>query len=229
MSAVEYSIEFEEPPPPQRGPKPPSIKTARRIVTPPDHIAPDSHRPHGTRAKYVLERCRCEPCRADNRQKERERRLAIQRPDQVWAPYVPAGRARQHIAELAAAGVGLKQVSRVSGVSHGTLSKLVYGLAGRGPSKRIRPETERRILGVNAGHAADAAKIPAAPTWRLLDDLIARGWTRTWIATELAGKPTPGLQIRRDLVRASTARKVAALHKRLEGQAGPGRRSRWSQ
>lgn len=91
------------------------------------YIAPDSRRPHGTRAKYVVDKCRCEPCTADNLAKANERRHAISRPDETWVPYVPAGRARDHVRDLAAHGIGLKTIAKVSGVSHGALWKLMYG------------------------------------------------------------------------------------------------------
>jgi hypothetical protein len=188
-----------------------------------------STRQCGTRAKYVVERCRCAECREAVRLYERKRTRAIRRPDEVWVPYVPAGKARRHLKELAEYGIGLKTVAKVSGVPHGALSKLIYGdpARRRGPSKRIRPETERRILSVSLEDAAGAAKVPAGPTWRLLDDLIARGFTRTWIAGQL-GADSPSLQISRVRVRATTARKVAELHRRLEGVEAPPRRSRWS-
>lgn len=186
-------------------------------------------RPCGTHAKYVVEKCRCPDCSQANRDYERKRRRAMRRPDELWLPYVPAGRARRHVRALSAAGVGLKTVAKASGVPHGTLSKLMYGDAKRnmGPSKRIRPETERRLLAVTSESAADNARVPAGPTWQLLDDLIARGFTKTWLAKQL-GQKSPALQIRRTEVYARNARAVAALHKRFEGQQGPGRRSRWT-
>jgi hypothetical protein len=186
-------------------------------------------RAHGERAKYVIERCRCAECREAVRLYERRRRRALSRPDEAWVPYVPAGKARRHLKELAEYGIGLKTVAKVSGVPHGTLSKLFYGDPARrmGPSKRIRPETERRLLAVTIEDAAGAAKIPAGPTWKLLDDLIARGFTKTWIAGQL-GAESPALQISRVRVRATTARKVAELHRHLEGVPAPPRRTRWS-
>jgi hypothetical protein len=127
--------------------------------------------------------------------------------------------------------VGHKTVAEVSGVAHGTIAKLIYGDYKRGsrPSRRIRPETERRILAVTLADAAPAAKIPAGPTWALLDDLIARGFTKGWLAVQLgATAKVPALQISRDRVRTTTARAVYALHRRLEGVAAPPRRTRWS-
>lgn len=224
---ADYGLIFEEPPEPRRHaggrPGPKSVPREPR----PLYIAPDSHRPHGTYVKYVVERCTCDPCRAANRDYERARARAMRRPDQAWIPYVSAGRARRHLAELAAAGVGLKTVAKLSGLSHGALSRLVYGQQGRAPSKRIRPETERKVLAVTVEQAAGGQKIPGGPTWKLLDDLIARGFTKAWINHQL-GNTSGGLHIRRDVVRASTARKVEELHRRFQGVAAPPRRTRWS-
>jgi hypothetical protein len=186
-------------------------------------------REHGERAKYVIERCRCGECREAVRLYELKRRRALSRPDEAWVPYVPAGKARRYLKELSEYGIGHKTVAKVSGVPHGTISKLIYGDPARrmGPSKRIRPETERRLLAVTLEDAAGAAKIPAGSTWKLLDDLIARGFTKTWIAGQL-GAESPALQLSRVRVRATTARKVAELHRRLQGVEAPPRRTRWS-
>jgi hypothetical protein len=237
MAEGVYTLDFVvAPPPPRRGRGAGKPSVVRSDPTPdaPRYIAPDSNRPHGSYVKAVQEKCRCEPCEDAKREYNRKRNHAISRPDEVWMPYVPAGTARRHLAELAEAGIGLKQVARVSGLSHGALSKLVYGDAQRGqkPSKRIRPETEARILAVTADLAnfGRGAKIPAGPTWVLLEDLIARGYPKCWIARQLGSnaKTThPGLQVRRDLVRAETARKVRRLHAGLEGKQGPGRTSSW--
>jgi hypothetical protein len=72
-------------------------------------------REHGTHARYVVDRCRCDRCRAATREYERERRARIE------PAYVSAGPARRHVEELRAAGVGLKQVAKAAGLPHGTL------------------------------------------------------------------------------------------------------------
>lgn len=233
--AAEYELVFEEPPAPKRvaggaaATRPSSAPRPRSRWA--DYIAPDTHRAHGTYVKYVIEHCHCEPCRKANREYERERQRRMRRPDEVWCPYVPAGRARAHLQELAAQGVGPKTVAKLSGVPHGSISRIMYGGYGdrgkrRPPSKRIRPETERKILAVEVRDAAGGQKIPGGPTWKLLDDLIARGFSKSWIARELGSKG-PGLQIRRDVVRASTAKKVRELHAQLEGAEPPPRLTRW--
>jgi hypothetical protein len=225
--AASYRLIFGgEPPTAKRGPRPTSTGRARRAL-PPRTVAPDSHRPHGSYVKYVVERCGCQRCRTANRDYENRRSRAMRRPDQVWAPYIPAGPARRHLADLAAAGVGLKQVAKVSGLGHGVLSKIVYGDAARGmaPSRRIRQATAERILAVTAADLAGGAKIDANPTWTLIDQLTAAGYTKTWIAQRV-GRTINTLR-RRPQVTAATAAAVAELHRRHINQPPPARATRW--
>jgi lambda repressor-like predicted transcriptional regulator len=169
----------------------------------------------------VVQGCPCQRCqaaRAARREYNRRRRQAIARPDSVWLPYVSAQPAREHLAALSAAGMGLRTVARTSGVSHGSLSKIVYGQPrrGRAPSARIRPETLRRILAVRVSHAGGGQRVPAADTWRLIDELVAAGYSRSFLARALGSNAErPTLQIGRTRVRASTARAVEDLHRRL--------------
>jgi hypothetical protein len=185
-------------------------------------------RPHGTHAKYAVDRCRCAPCRQAQRGYNRNRIRQMSRPDGIWCPYVDAEPTREHVQWLATCGVGIKTVAKLSGVPHGSLSKLMYGDRARGmaPSRRVRPVTASRILAVMPNHAAGAQQISAAPTWRLLDDLIGRGWSRSELARRLGFK-TPALQISRRAVRASTARKVERLHAELAQMSVIPRKTRW--
>lgn len=194
-----------------------------------DYVAPETRRAHGTRVKYVVECCRCEPCTLANREAERVRRRAMHRPDETWVPYVPAGPARRHVRTLMAQGAGLKTIAALAGISTGGLSKLLYGdYKGRKPSKRIRPETARRILAVRITDVAGAQRIPAGPTWVLLDELLAKGWVKAHLASLIIGHPVASLQISRDTVRASTARRVEQVYVQLRDVAPPPRKSRWS-
>lgn len=179
--------------------------------------------------KYVVERCRCEPCTPANRAYELRRTRAIRRPDGDWRPYVDATPAREHVEWLRACGIGLKTIAGLGGVPHGSLSKLIYGdpKRGMGPSRRIRARTAQRIMAVLPNRAAGAQKVPAAYTWRLLDDLIRNGWTKRDIAARL-GQQSGGLQISRRAVRASTARAVERLHADLSTRPVPPRRTRWN-
>jgi hypothetical protein len=170
-----------------------------------------SHREHGTYVKYVQDRCRCDLCRAANRDYKR------QRAQRIAPPYVAAGPVRAHLRELGAAGVGLKQVARVSGVSHGTLSKLMYGDGprGRAPSKRVRPETAEKLIAVTPSDIAAGAKVPAGPTHAHIERLVAAGVPKRRIAERL-GQNGPGLQVGRQEVTAGTARMVAAMASEMD-------------
>lgn len=160
---------------------------------------------HGEYAGYKLDRCRCTECKNANSAYGRERALGVD------VAYVGADPVRKHIAELAAAGVGLKQVAKVSGVSHGSLWKIVYGAPNRGPSKRVRKATADAVLAVTPRDAADGAKVPAGPTWKLIDEMIAAGVPKVRIA-EAIGQAGPGLQLGRLCVSGRQARAVHGLH-----------------
>lgn len=172
-----------------------------------------AERPHGSHAKYAIEQCRCDQCRQAQREYNRRRVRAIARPDEIWCPYVDADPVREHIEWLASCGIGLKSLAKLAGVPHGTLSKLIYGDPARrmAPSKRVRPATAHKITAVMPQHATGAQRVPAAPTWRLLNELIALGWSRAELARRL-GHQGPGLQINKRRVLASTARQVEQLH-----------------
>ncbi|MGH9153265.1 MAG: hypothetical protein ACRD03_12905 [Acidimicrobiales bacterium] len=214
---AEYGALFCELPP--RGPR----RAAK--TKPAAQPAPAGERAHATYAKAVVEGCDCELCKAERTRYNRERRQAIARPDQVWLPYVSAEPARQHLAALSAAGMGLKTVAGLSGVSHGSLSKIVYGEPGRGkpPSKRIRPATLSKILEVRVTHAGGAQRVDATGTWQLIEELVAAGYSRGFLARALGSRAAqPSLQIGKTMVRASTARAVEDLHRRLMSRRPPG-------
>lgn len=157
---------------------------------------------HGTRACYVLDSCRCEPCSKANSEAEtqRERLKAYGR----YHKYVSAEHARAHLAELGEYGIGLKRVAALSGVGTGTLSKIVFGVyrdtgtgGGRnGPGDRVR-EPSRRVLRSTAEKIYSVEPIPAnlgagqkdherTPLARLhLRALVALGWSQAKLATRL--------------------------------------------
>jgi hypothetical protein len=118
--------------------------------------------------------------------------------------------------------VGLKTVAHLAGVSSGGLAKIVYGdpRRGRPPSYRVRAETARRVLAVRAADAAGGQRVASGPTWALVEELLAAGYTRAELAQALGSTARrPKLQLGRDTVRASTARAVEELHRRLLGGA----------
>ena len=101
-------------------------------------------RPHGTRAKYVVEKCRCAECRRANceYQTMRERRKAYEAWGDIEPALVPADEVREHLEFLSSAGIGLRTVARRTGLSRSTLSKL------RRRTQRVRPRTADLILGL---------------------------------------------------------------------------------
>jgi len=153
--------------------------------------------------------------------RHRDRMIAYGR----WQPFVPAGRAREHLRALSAQGVGWAQAAALAGLPPSTVSKLLYG-NGRAPSKRIRPETEAAILAVNPTLDIIGAQtaIDATGTQRRLQALACRGWSMARLDAALSG---PGRQLdtilRRDTrrVRAVTARTVRDLYDELWDQDPP--------
>lgn len=180
-------------------------------------------RRHGTAVAYRFgleggsdstKGCRCDDCRRAISEYEQERRQRI-------APaYVGAVTARDHVRFLSEHGVGLKQIVKRSGVSQGALWKLMYGRNGK-PSRRIRRETHEAILAVQPADRADGAKVPAGPTWEIVNELLERGWTKAAIARGISQERA--LQLGRQYVTAGNARAVEAL---LD-QPVPDRMSRW--
>lgn len=162
---------------------------------------------HGTRSCYVLDRCRCEPCSKANSEAERgrERLKAYGR----YHKYVNAEHVRAHLADLGDYGIGLKQVAKLSGVSTGTLSKLMFGVyantgtgGGRnGSGLRVR-EPSRRVLRSTAEKVYAIEPIPAnlgagqkdharTPLARLhLRALVALGWSQAKLAQRIGVLPT---------------------------------------
>lgn len=164
-----------------------------------------NHR-HGQRATYVLDRCRCIPCTkaSSAAENERTRLKAYGR----YHKYVDAYPVRLHLAELKAYGIGLKQVSRLSGVSNGSLTKIWYGLYAdtgtgggcngegnlvRGPSRRVLRSTAERIYTIEpvfTNLSAGAADRERTPTARIhLRSLVALGWSMSKLAQRLNMSP----------------------------------------
>lgn len=184
-----------------------AVESARDRAPKPCHHKRAQHQ-HGTRACYVLDACRCLPCARANAKAENERhRLkAYGRYD----GYVDADPVREHLTALMAYGIGLKTVSKLSGISNGSITKIYYGTyastrgapsrgrygAGdllRGPSARVTRATREAILGVTAvpanlpPRADDHERTPHA---RLqLQALVALGWSMSRIGDRLGMKP----------------------------------------
>lgn len=101
--------------------------------------------PHGTRARYTMNRCRCSSCRDANRvyAVAREHRLTLASFGCAEPITVDAVEVRAHLRFLQRQGVGLRQVAKVTGLSRSGLSQLRSG-----ESKRVTYRSADRILSV---------------------------------------------------------------------------------
>ena len=160
-------------------------------------------KPHGTRVKYQGG-CRCLVCRSANSKYESERIAARKAGD--WNGIVDAGKARQHILKLSKAGVGYRAIADVSGVAKSNLN-----LIRSGAKKKIRKDTETRILAVSAKAVSGGALIPAGRTWQRINHLLKEGFTKTELAKRL-GHKSPNLQIRKKFITAKTAANIQRLY-----------------
>lgn len=173
-------------------------------------------RKHGTNARYRLGPteddepggCRCAACREAGRNYDRAYR------ERAVPVLVDARRARRHVRELMAARIGPKTIAQRSGVSHGAISKLIYGAYSGGkrtPSRRIKKATEDALLAVHSGWSAeDGTMVPAGPVHEIVAELVARGWSKVAIARAI-GQTGPSLQLGRDFVTRRHAAAIKAL------------------
>ena len=166
-------------------------------------------RPHGTRARYRAG-CKCLPCRSANSRYCTDRYAAREAGDR--RDLVDAKAARRHLKKLSKLGIGYKSVAAAASVAVSVVAKIRTG-----KRTKIRAHTERRILAVDRAAAADGALIPAASTWRMLDELLERGYTRVQLARWLGSKAKmPSLQLKKDFVTARNAMRVERMHEAVK-------------
>ncbi|TAL08369.1 MAG: hypothetical protein EPO02_12870 [Nitrospirae bacterium] len=160
-------------------------------------------------------------CRAANSRYSCERDRARRQNGDCRA-IVDAAKSRAHIIKLGNQGVGYKIVAEEAGIGHTIALEIRTG-----KRLRIRANTARAILAVNAATVVrgDKSLIDAGPTWKLLKELLGRGYTRTQLAKWLGSTAKyPALQVRRDVVTYRTAFAVRQLYDKIE--AGLMRRDR---
>lgn len=170
-------------------------------------------RQHGTRAKYVIDKCRCEPCTDANRRYARERdrharRVAYGIEDED-TKYVDAGETREHLIWLSSIGVGRRTIAARTGLEPKTIRDIRIG-----ETRRVLASTADRILAIGKSARPGATLVDASPTWALIDDLRYLGFTKTRIARELGAK-TPALQLGRERITLEKMHQVNAIYQRL--------------
>jgi hypothetical protein len=183
---------------------------------------------HGTTACYVLDKCRCLPCAAARKAQDdwRRRQQAYGR----YQRYVDASPVREHVRALMDAGMGLKRIVKVSGVSQGALWKLMYGKrqadGTQAPSRRVLRETAEKLYALDPawggplpladGQILDEQASAAAA--RKLQALVALGWSMSAIGRRLGLNSTrnaiPVVRGERRLT-VATAKKADALFDEL--------------
>jgi hypothetical protein len=131
----------------------------------------------------------------------------------VWNGLVDAAPVRRHLRKLSRKGVGYKSVADAADVGRTALVEL---LSGR--RRQIRKQAERRILAVTVEAIADHGIVDGAATWKLVDELIARGLRKGEIAQRL-GMQRAALQLGKERVLARTAYAVARLYRVLSAPA----------
>jgi hypothetical protein len=122
--------------------------------------------PHGSRSRYVAERCRCAACRQANAAYETTRhRRASHR--------VPADAARAHLRALHEEGLSIRDLALATGTSRGTVERVMTGSA-----VTIRSATEASIL---ATSRPTRERVPAHRALEILDALDAAGYPHGWV------------------------------------------------
>src|SRR5436305_6578807 len=113
---------------------------------------PHARHRHGTRPAYVKDRCRCTDCTAANTAASRT--ATRERIYGRWHPYVDAGPVREHIAALRTAGIGVERIGQLAGLSVSHVRQLAeHGRGDAAPTRRVRPSTAARVLGIDTDDA----------------------------------------------------------------------------
>lgn len=191
---------------PQPRPYPARLRRLGSKAVRPPTLAPigvlADRKPHGTRLRY-MGGCRCLPCRAANSNYETMR--AKRRCVGLWNGLVSARRARRHMLRLSRAGVGRRTLGQIARVSCSVLFKIRSG-----QRKQIRALTEKAILSVTASAARGRTLVSAKSTWQKIGWLLEEGFTKAELARRMGAK-MPALQLNRERITATNARKIEAI------------------
>lgn len=164
-------------------------------------------KPHGTRVKY-RSGCRCTDCRRANTAYQIDRYRA--RAEGDTRDLVSAEPARRHMLALSASGVGCKTIADAACINL-NVARLIF----TGRRQQVRQHTERAILAVTTAAAADGAYISAKPSWELLDELLACGYSRAHLVREILGPQARALQFSRGQISVRNADRIRRAYDRL--------------
>lgn len=170
---------------------------------------------HNNLTCYVDYRCRRPEC-VDRYNIRNSARLRAQR-NGTWQVFIDAEPVRQHILQLAAAGVGPGPIAITSGVPIQSVLDFIrpHRAKRRGRKQRTTPEMAGKILAVTTANRI-AGRVDATGTRRRIQALVAIGWPQKAIARH-AGLSTEnvGDLTRRTQVFASTANSIATTYDKL--------------
>lgn len=137
--------------------------------------------PHGTRARYVAGKCRCEPCTLANREYARDRARRVARGQ--GNPLVSTAAARKHVRRLQRLGIGYRAVAAAAGVRPDLVQQIRRG------KRHTLKELSVALLGVTVEKARRGAQmVPAGRTRNLVATLLARGFTKKELAQRVRRK-----------------------------------------
>ena len=167
--------------------------------------------PHGTRASYVNNACRCYACRAANTTYARAYYRQV-RSGKNDGRLVPAEPTRNHLLILSEHGVGKRRVHDLCGVSLTVIEAI-----RRGRRTRCRYRTQEAILGVKVDAGSLGTLTDASEAEAVITRLRAQGLPKYRIAAMLGSKAaTPCLQVgTRPMVTRRTVKKLTVLEQLL--------------
>lgn len=144
---------------------------------------PLANHQHGTHIAYILDRCRCRPCRKAlhefNARAYRDRAYGR-------SNFTPADPVRRHVLMLMNAGLNVNAISAASGVGKETVRGLVWGAKRRKISTRIQKTSAERLLTVRpSAPRTSHARVDSTGTTRRLQALQYLGWSRRYLAAQL--------------------------------------------
>jgi hypothetical protein len=186
---------------------------------------------HGTRLAYVLDGCRCTPCRQAQQAaaQVRNRSKAYGRSSTALVDAAPV---RAHVQRLQAAGMGHKRVALVAGVNPSSVGRLIYGRRRQSglqepPTRRMNPDDARKLLAVPMPGVADlgaTVNVDGTGARRRLQALARIGWSVSALARQADIDPQSLYgAMRGQPVIARTHQAVVALYERLWDQPVVGR------
>jgi hypothetical protein len=160
---------------------------------------------HGTTRGYHRG-CRCLLCRASWAAYIKARRVAP-------TARIPAKPVKAHLKRLILTGVGMRQISDVSGVSRAHLYRL-----RRPTTKTVHPSVATKILGVVVPKGGGVV-VSSYKTRKMMTALVAEGWTLRSLGRKIRKGSTIYRAMAEHDVRLSTERAVERLYKALMGEA----------